>query len=86
MARYQVLADGVLDRTTGRVVLPFMPEFQDYRAWLDEGNTPDAPDPAPAAAPDRAYYETAGTNRRERELAKLSDQDFITHLRKGNGK
>lgn len=83
-ARYQVLAEGVRDNTTGRVLHVWMPEFQEYRAWLDAGNTPDPADPPPAAAPDRSYYQAAGEARRERELAKLPDDEFLQLLRKGD--
>lgn len=83
--RYQARnGDGVLDTTTGRVVLPWMPEFQAYLAWIAQGNTPDDPPPAPAPAPDRSYYLDAGELRRARQDAKLTDEAFLTQLRKGS--
>jgi hypothetical protein len=46
MTRYQILPQGVLDTTTGTAIAPDLSsaEWQTYRQWLKDGNTPLPPD------------------------------------------
>lgn len=82
--RYRLLRQGVRDEYSGAEFdATSNPEaWAEYISWLQSGNTPLPMIVAPRD-PDRSYYTNAGIARQERQLAKLSDEEFLTQLRKG---
>lgn len=66
MARYALRPVGVWDNDLGRLIVPAMPEWVVYSAWLAEGN---APDPLPAPAPEGIGRRRARRKAEARALA-----------------
>jgi hypothetical protein len=85
-ARYRLAKPGVIDTTTGLHIKPDRsdPRWIAYLAWFREGNTPDPMDvpPAPGENLDD-FYRRQGEARAARQLARLSDAEYLSQLRKG---
>jgi hypothetical protein len=82
-AKYRLLARGVLELATNAIVTPDDPDaWAAWHAYLAAGLPVDpmATDAPPA---DRGYYVRAGAARKARELAALTDSDYLLALRKG---
>lgn len=85
--RIRVLPRGVYDVDADKEIPadPSNPDWQAYIAALGR-NEVEFIAPAPPAEPDTRYlYVDSGRAREERRLRRLSNEDFLTELRKGKG-
>lgn len=86
MARYKVLERGVYDNDKRRVVPPdpSNPDWHEYLNWFTAGGIPDPYEQEQAPPPNlRQHYINQGSARTERQMQRLSNDEFVDLLRKG---
>jgi len=86
MSDYRFAARGVIYKPTGEHVPPDMSNPR-WRAYIDAFNSGDHPDPMEVPAPPpfdlRLFYRAQGAARTERQMQRLSNDEYIDLLRRG---